>query len=125
MPPSTSNAQSGISTPTPDTAAASDARDDGNASNLRATLVTQSQTPTEEGNNAVGAVFGDDLSDTSSEDNTLDGVTRLGRRAHLDNNPPPSVVAFNNLSTLDPPDSTEGNNNCTPPDIVAKYQKHT
>ena len=117
MPPSTANNPSGIST-TPNAAAAPGTRGDANAPNRRATLVTQSQTnytlspnscEGEGEDNAVGAVFGDDQSNNSSDDNSLNNLTRLGRRVHIDNSTHSSTVAFDNLSILDPAVSNKRN----------------
>ena len=110
MPPSNANDQS-------DTAAASGDRVDVNASNRRATVVTQSQTnftlspnSSDEEENAVGAVLGDDLSHHSSNDDTVDDLMRLGRRVNLEDNTPPSAVEFDNLPILQQAESTERNN---------------
>ena len=125
MPPSTANNPSGIST-TPNAAAASGARDDTNASNRRATLVTQSQRnytlswnlcEGEGEDNAGGTVFGDDQSNNSSDDNSLDDITHLGRHVHIDDDTHPSAVAFDNLFILDPAVSNERNS--TPPPTLS------
>ena len=129
MPPSTANNPSGIST-TPNAAVAYGARGDANASNHRATLVTQSQTnytlspnscEGEGEDNAVGAVFGDNQSNNSSDGNSLDNLTRLGGRVHIDNATHPSAVAFDNLSILDPAISNERNITPLPTSSISSF----
>ena len=88
-----------------------------NGSNRPTTVVTQSQTnfsqsstPTGDNVNPTAAVYGDQLSPNSIDNNDLDVIPILSCRIHLDNDPPLQSIQSNNVPLLDATESTEPHN---------------